>query len=103
LKRLPGYESWSNEVKVQFIHALYIPNVFTPNGDGVNDSFEIKNIRLYPENELIIYNRWGQEVYHKRGYSGDWQAQGLPNGIYYYELSNKQHTWYYKGIVQVLR
>lgn len=98
-----GFESWSNEVKLEFLHELFIPNIFTPNGDGANDTFEIKNIHLYPENELVIYNRWGKEVYRKRGYPGDWQAEGLQNGIYYYELSATRHTLYYKGIVQVLR
>jgi gliding motility-associated-like protein len=103
IERLTGFESWSNQVKLEFVHQLSIPNVFTPNGDGMNDSFAIKNIHLYPDNELIIYNRWGKEVYRKRRYESDWQAAGLQNGIYYYEFSTKSLTTYYKGMIQVLR
>jgi gliding motility-associated-like protein len=97
------YESWSNETKLEFVHNLDIPNVFTPNGDGINDRFEIKNIHLYQENELVIYNRWGKEIFRKQRYDGSWQAENLPNGIYYYEFSTRQLNQYYKGMLQVLR
>jgi gliding motility-associated-like protein len=103
IESLTRYESSSNEIKLEFLHELYIPNVFTPNGDGANDSFEIKNIHLYPENELVIYNRWGKEVFRQRSYEGNWQADGLHNGIYFYEFSAKQLNRYYKGMLQVLR
>ncbi|WP_378410421.1 gliding motility-associated C-terminal domain-containing protein [Rhodocytophaga aerolata] len=98
-----GYESWSTTATLEFLHALGIPNVFTPNGDGTNDTFEIKNIHLYPENELVIYNRWGREIYRKQNYEGNWQAEGMQNGIYFYEFSTKQLATYRKGMVQILR
>jgi gliding motility-associated-like protein len=103
IETLTGYESWSNEVKLEFLHQLYIPNVFTPNGDGVNDTFEIKNIHLYPDNELVVYSRWGKEVYRKKNYSGNWQAEEVQNGLYFYELSAGRMNVHFKGIVQILR
>jgi gliding motility-associated-like protein len=75
---------------------LQIPNVFTPNGDGVNDRFEIKvkdepdvkDFRiLYLGNELVIYDRWGRKVYQKSNYaSEDWNGDNLSDGTYYYIL-----------------
>jgi gliding motility-associated-like protein len=103
VERSTGYESWSTTGKLEFRHALLIPNVFTPNGDGANDAFEIKNIHLYPENELVIYNRWGKEIYRKKNYEGNWEAEGMQNGIYFYEFSTSQYASYQKGMVQILR
>ena len=71
---------------------LVIYTGFSPNGDGVNDYFKIKNIELYPDNEVVIYNRWGTMVYQKQSYSGEnaWTGQYgdkiLPDGSYFYIL-----------------
>ncbi|MCW5899056.1 MAG: gliding motility-associated C-terminal domain-containing protein [Flavobacteriales bacterium] len=64
---------------------IEIPNVFTPNGDGLNDSFTIVNVQYY-ENELTIYNRWGQSVFATSNYANQWRAVGVPDGTYYYVL-----------------
>ncbi len=72
-----------------------IPNGITPNGDGVNDElvFDVllNNIEEYPDNEIVIFNRWGDEVYHAKPYNNDWAGtnQGggdLPHATYYYIL-----------------
>jgi len=57
-----------------------IPNVFTPNGDNMNDTFEIPCLgnNEYAENSLIIFNRWGDQVYEQRGYANSWR--GTYNG-----------------------
>lgn len=55
--------------------ALRIPNIFTPNGDGMNDFFEIVGLELFPENELYIFNRWGAELYRQKNYHNDWNGQ----------------------------
>lgn len=60
-----------------------IPNVFSPNGDGQNDQFHIENAQ-YIDNELSIYNRWGQMVFHATNYRNQWGGYGLPDGTYYY-------------------
>lgn len=73
--------------------SFLIPNAFTPNGDGTNDNWYIQCIELYPDNEVEIYNRWGQLVYSKSSYSGDWdgnyQGSPLPDAAYFYILKIK--------------
>ena len=80
-------------------------NLLTPNGDGKNDVFVIRNIELYPENTVEIYNRWGVKVYNVSGYgqngryfigesSGRVTVKGnssLPSGTYFYVLKYKSN------------
>ena len=65
-----------------------IPNVITPNGDGVNDALVIPSISNLPDHELIIYNQWGDVVYRTTDYNNDWEGtyngEALPDGTYYY-------------------
>jgi gliding motility-associated-like protein len=63
---------------------LKIPNVFTPNGDGQNDVFEIVGIEGFDRVEIIIFNRWGNEVYRNNNYRNNWSGQNLNEGTYYY-------------------
>lgn len=69
---------------------LKIPNLFTPNGDGVNDFFEIRGLSNYPNNELIIVNRWGNEVFRQVNYQNKWDGTGLNEGTYYFILYIKK-------------
>lgn len=88
------------------IVGIIIPNVFTPNGDGLNDTFEIPGLELYEANQLTILNRWGGTVYDKKGYINDWAGTGLNEGTYYYLLKVKSaaNKWeVYKGYVTLLR
>lgn len=68
------------------------PNVFTPNSDGINDFFEIKNL---PENtEVIILNRWGNVVFSSSNYQNNWDGnsqngQELADGVYTYKFTTK--------------
>lgn len=75
---------------------LEIFNLFSPNGDGSNDTFVIKGIELF-NNRLTIYNRWGNVVFKATNYQNDWDGtsnagrvirrnQKLPAGTYYYTL-----------------
>ena len=71
--------------------SIIIYNTFTPNGDGVNESFYIKNITKHPDNKLTIFNRWGSVVWEKTGYMNEWSGTGVDNeklatGVYYYVL-----------------
>jgi len=68
---------------------LNIPNIITPNGDGKNDTFTIPDILLFPGSQLIIVNRWGNEVYKSDNYQNTWTGQGLSEGTYYYVLNKK--------------
>jgi gliding motility-associated-like protein len=68
---------------------LDIPNVFTPNGDGINDYFEIKKLENFISNVLIIFNRWGKKVYEASNYQNNWDGDRLDDGVYYYVLKCK--------------
>jgi gliding motility-associated-like protein len=65
---------------------LTLYNVFTPNGDGVNDRYEIPNLDRYINNQFIVYNRWGEKVFQEDNYSNDWDGGKLPDGVYFYIL-----------------
>ena len=77
---------------------LVIPNIFTPNGDEINDNFYIRN--LPPSSQLTITNRWGGKVYETNNYQNDWNAKGVPDGIYYYKLKFTGKT--FTGWLEVL-
>jgi gliding motility-associated-like protein len=83
---------------------LQFPNVFTPNNDGVNDYFYIKNIEKYPENRLLIYNRWGIKVFEQYHYRNTWDGYGLSDGVYYYVFdSGKPGDKPVEGMVTIIR
>lgn len=63
---------------------LQFPNVITPNGDGINDFFEIKNVHKYPNNLLQVYNRWGKLVFEMQNYDNSWDGGNLADGSYFY-------------------
>ncbi|WP_165864962.1 ice-binding family protein [Rufibacter latericius] len=65
---------------------LHVPNVFSPNNDGKNDVWVVQNLLEYPENELVILNRWGSEVYRIKKYRNNWTGGGLAEGTYYFVL-----------------
>lgn len=81
---------------------ILIPNIITPNGDGFNDVFFIKNLE-YDIWELKVYNRWGKPVYQTENYQNDWQGEGLIDGIYYYKLESNTVEEKYKGWVNMMR
>jgi len=95
------------EVRENVAQVLFIPNVLTPNNDGFNDTWFIKNIHLFPNNAVKIFNRWGDIVFSSRDYQNDWDGtfgEGLlPAGTYYYVL-DVGGTWgVFKGDVTILR
>lgn len=88
------------------IAGIRIPNVFTPNGDGKNETFFIENLDRFESNEVTIINRWGSTVYQTKGYLNDWTATGLADGTYYYvvKVKNGLGKWAeYKGYITVIR
>ena len=81
-------------------------NIISPNGDGVNDNLIIKNVDLYPNNELEVFDRAGRKVYSKKGYQNDWNASfnGIPlaEGTYYY-IINFIGVGKYKGFITIIK
>ena len=72
-----------------------IPNIITPNGDSLNDTFKPR-FSCQPTS-LEVYSRWGQRVYQSDNYHNDWDARNLPDGIYYFLLRDadgrRQKSW----------
>lgn len=67
---------------------LNIPNVFTPNNDGINDVFEIENLEHYPGSVMVIYNRNGKKVFeHNDYYLNWWDGSNQAEGTYYYVIT----------------
>jgi len=74
---------------------IVIYNGFTPNGDGTNDKWIIENLENYPDNEVLIFNRWGDKLLYMEDYDNTtvyWdgnndQGKPLPDGTYYYVIN----------------
>ncbi|MBS1565946.1 MAG: gliding motility-associated C-terminal domain-containing protein, partial [Bacteroidetes bacterium] len=70
---------------------IKIPNAFSPNGDGINDRWEIEALKQFPDCTVTVFNRWGQEVFKSQGYQRPWdgsfKGQALPLATYYYVIT----------------
>ena len=70
---------------------IFVYTGFSPNEDGLNDAFTIRNIEKYPNTKVTIYNRWGNQVFKTQDYKNDWEGiwnnRPLPNGTYYYLIN----------------
>jgi gliding motility-associated-like protein len=84
---------------------LDIPNAFSPNGDGVNDKWEIAGLRGNTDCEVLIFNRWGQQVFSSHGYDTPWDGTGKGHPVsaatYYYVIKTSLRN--YNGWLQLLR
>ncbi|MEO1263679.1 MAG: gliding motility-associated C-terminal domain-containing protein [Bacteroidota bacterium] len=82
-------------------------NGFSPNDDGINDTFSIFNIEDFPSNHLRVYNRWGNLIFEKKDYRNEWDGRSLqndilPDGTYFY-LFEAENQVTMKGYVQIHR
>ena len=74
---------------------IRIPNAFTPNGDGRDDTWQIEFIEQFPDNTVSVFNRWGNRIFSATNYSranewrGDINGQPAPVGTYYYVVVTK--------------
>src|SRR5207342_2814945 len=88
-----GCGSTSDEVKVVVYDKVIIPNAFSPNNDGINDTWFIEPLYLFPECKVEVYNRYGEVVYKSNGYDNPWDGRKnghpLPTGVYYYIIDLK--------------
>lgn len=100
-----GYVNAS--VFVRVYKKIVIPSTFSPNGDGLNDNWDIEALSTYPQCSLNVFNRNGQKVYASTGYnkpwSGAYKGYALPPGTYYYVIDLKSGAPLLSGWVLIVR
>ena len=92
---------------------FFIPEGFSPNGDGINDLFVIRGIDNYPTNKFVIFNRWGNKIYEASPYQNKWDGttslgltvggNELPVGTYFYILDLGDGSDIIKGTIYLNR
>jgi len=95
-----------DSVLVKVYPQLYIPNAFTPNGDGINDTWFIETLEAYPGSEVKVFNRYGETVFDNHGKNISWDGKfkgvQLTSGAYVYIIDLKNDTPLIKGVVYIL-
>ena len=95
------------EVLVSNEECINIPSAFTPNSDGLNDTWILRNIELYPGNSVKILNRWGLVVHESSNYNEPWDGRyngdDLPSGTYYYVVNLNDGNSALTGPVTLVR
>jgi gliding motility-associated-like protein len=94
-------------MKVKVLKKVVVPNAFSPNGDGINDVWIIRNLPDYPDASVKIFDRYGQVVFESKGYSKPWdgtmQGRPLPVGTYYYIIHVKAGEKPLQGSITIIR
>ncbi|MDE3214467.1 MAG: gliding motility-associated C-terminal domain-containing protein, partial [Bacteroidota bacterium] len=97
----------NSKMMVKILPPPLIPNAFSPNGDGVNDSWIVRNLDLYPQCDVSVYNRFGQIVFHSIGYKKPWDGtfngQPAPVGVYVYVIKIRKLKKPFAGTLTLLR
>jgi gliding motility-associated-like protein len=78
-------DTYSYEITVYPDFAIFVPNAFTPNGDGVNDRFKIISFGVN-KYQLQIYSKWGDLIYESNNLEDEWDAADVPGGTYVYVI-----------------
>jgi gliding motility-associated-like protein len=94
-------------VFVKVFKKVIVPNAFSPNKDGINDTWQLVAIDAYPDADINVFNRYGQAVFTSHGYNKPWDGtynnDPLPVGTYYYVIDLKFGLPKLKGWVAILR
>nr|WP_262897893.1 gliding motility-associated C-terminal domain-containing protein [Pedobacter sp. ISL-68] len=92
---------------IKVLQVLNPPNIFTPNGDNVNDTWIIKYLESYPNATVEIFNRNGNRVFFSTGYKipfdGNYQNEPLPVGVYYYIINPRNGRQTITGPLTIIR
>jgi gliding motility-associated-like protein len=97
----------TQDVAIRVLKKLVIPNTITPNGDGINDTWDIAALDSYPAATVYVFNRYGGRIYSGTGdgksWDGKYNGEYVPVGVYYYviDLHDGQKTR--SGSLTVLR
>jgi gliding motility-associated-like protein len=97
----------SSQVKIKVLKKPVIPNSFSPNGDGINDFWNITHLESYPNCTVEIYNRYGEKLYSSFGYSIPWDGRfkgaEMPVGTYYYIINPRNGRKVMSGSVTIIK
>lgn len=97
----------TDNVFVKLLKTPVIPNIFSPNGDGIHDRWVIEYLESYPGCVVQIYNRYGQMIYQLTNYTRPWDGkingQDAPIGTYYYIIDPKNGRKPITGYVDIIR
>lgn len=96
-----------DEVTIKVIDKIPVPNAFTPNNDGKNDTWKIPYLEMFENCSVRVYSRWGELVFNSNGYVRPWDGirngQQLPAGTYTYIIDCKNGEQPLKGVVMLIR
>ena len=95
------------EVLVRIIIDLRVPNAFTPNGDGINDTWEIPVLNTISDIDVKVFNRWGNAVFKSDDYSAPWDGKfngkDVGTGTFYYVIRLNSFDQTFKGSITIVR
>ena len=99
--------SVTDTIFIRVLKGPEVPNAFSPNGDGINDTWRIKYLDGYPGATIDVYNRYGQIVFRSLGYDVEWNGtrngNPLPVGTYYYIINPKNGRQIITGSVTIIK
>ena len=102
-----GCGSVVDSVKVKVFKGIYVPNAFSPNGDGLNDYWNIPGLNVFTDYEILVFNRYGQKVYHSKTITKPWdgriKGKEQPTGIYPYIIHIRETGTKLTGWVMIVR
>ena len=91
---------------VKVFKQLFIPNAFTPNGDGINDTWHIETLQAYPNADVKVFNRYGEMVFDNHGFNklwdGKYKGRIVSPGAYVYIIDLKNNSPVLKGVVFII-
>lgn len=99
----------TDSVRIELVEDITVYNAFSPNGDFINEYFEIDNADKYPEILVEVYNRWGSRLFYSKGYSdekrwdGTFNGKDVPVGTYYYVIIPSPDATPITGNVTIIR
>ena len=101
-----GCGTATDQTLVKVYRQLYIPNAFSPNGDGLNDKWMIEALQAYPGAEVKVYDRFGEIVFDNRGkdisWDGRFKGESLSAGVYVYIIDLKNEMPVIKGLLTLI-
>lgn len=107
VQSLNGCGNSADTMKVFVYNDVYIPNCFTPNGDAINDTWNIPSLNAFKNFELTVLNRYGEKVFYTKNenkpWDGNFKGKPLPVGAYVYFLDLKTRVAPLKGTVMIIR